>query len=625
MTRWARVFVWGVIVVGAIVVTHSIGELLAAPPPPPLWAILMTLTAFTGLATLRIPGMQISFSISDTFSILAALLVGPAAGAVTAALDGLVLSCRMLTSRRTVPRVLFNMACPAIATWTSAEVFLVLATPDPLAHGFAGIVTLAGQLAVFGALDFALTTWTVAAAVALDSRSRIVMVWRQHCMGLWITYFGGVFAAMLMMALDRVSPTNGLLLIAPLPVLLYVAFRHAQARAQDQIQHLGKMNKVYVAAIEALAQAVDTKDQVTHDHVRRVQTQSMRLARAVGVTDEHVIEAIKAAALLHDVGKIGIPEHILNKPGRLTSSEFEIMKQHAAMGAEILSVIDFPYPLVPIVRHHHENWDGTGYPDGLAGEAIPIGARILQVVDCFDALTTDRPYRRRIGDTEALQVLVDRRGTMYDPRIVDIFLSLQAESDGARECPAAEEPARPARGPVLPRALEARGDDGAAPPLQAFYELGRIVPGLGSLDAIGEKLWAHLRDVLPADAFVVYGYDGEAHALVPRFCSAAEMRDRHARIALGEGLSGWVGATGRAMINADPRLELPDGISARLGLHSALAVASMVGDRLVAVLTFYSSRDEPFSETHCRVAEAAAAIVAGAAGPAAVVDATHAA
>ena len=119
------------------------------------------------------------------------------------------------------------------------------------------------------------------------------------------------------------------------------------------------------------------------------------------MTDELEVQAIKAASLLHDVGKLAIPEHILNKPGELTPAEYEMMKRHAPIGADILSAIDFPYPVAPIVRHHHENWDGTGYPDGLAGEDIPIGARILSVVDCYDALTSDRPYRPRLSHDRA--------------------------------------------------------------------------------------------------------------------------------------------------------------------------------------------------------------------------------
>src|SRR2546430_4283132 len=151
------------------------------------------------------------------------------------------------------------------------------------------------------------------------------------------------------------------------------------------------------------------------------------LFRSLQVDDDGEIQAIKAAALLHDVGKLAIPEHILNKPGRLTPAEYEIMKRHAAIGADILSVIGFPYAVTPIVRHHHENWDGKGYPDGLTGDTIPIGSRILAVVDCFDALTSDRPYRPRMTDRDALQVVTDRRGNMYDPQVVDAFLASHAQ------------------------------------------------------------------------------------------------------------------------------------------------------------------------------------------------------
>src|SRR5436189_697641 len=181
--------------------------------------------------------------------------------------------------------------------------------------------------------------------------------------------------------------------------------------------------------------AIDAKDQVTHCDIRRVQAHATGLAKKVGVRDESLLKAIEAAALLHDMGKLAVPEYILNKPGKLTDREFEKMKLHASVGADILSAIDFPYPVVPIVRHHHENWDGTGYPQGLKGTDIPIGARILSVVDCFDALTSDRPYRPRLSNDEATRILVERRGTMYDPLVVDTFVRVYREI--APEPPAA--------------------------------------------------------------------------------------------------------------------------------------------------------------------------------------------
>ncbi len=174
--------------------------------------------------------------------------------------------------------------------------------------------------------------------------------------------------------------------ILPVLVISYLTFKTALGRIEDAHTHLSQLNRLYLSTIETLAMAIDAKDQITHGHIRRVQQYAVGLAKHLGITEQSQISAIEAASLLHDMGKLAVPEYILNKPGKLTLAEFERMKLHASIGADILSAIDFPYPVVPIVRHHHESWDGSGYPDGLRVHAIPIGARILSVVDCFDAL-----------------------------------------------------------------------------------------------------------------------------------------------------------------------------------------------------------------------------------------------
>ena len=196
-------------------------------------------------------------------------------------------------------------------------------------------------------------------------------------------------------------------------------------RIEDANNHVEQLNRLYMSTIETLAMAVDAKDQVTHGRHQRVQEHSVDLARH-GVDDDNLIKAIEAASLLHDMGKLAI-RNDLNKPGKLTVAEFEVMKTHSSLGADILAAIDFPYPVVPIVRHHHENWDGSGYPDGLIGTDIPIGARILAVVDCYDALTSDKPYRSRLTVDEAIAILTARRGSMYDPLVVDVFIDRQSK------------------------------------------------------------------------------------------------------------------------------------------------------------------------------------------------------
>ena len=610
--RRAIALVSAVIGTGLLIVTYAAWQLLTQPLSL-AFAVLLSLTLLAGWLALRVPSMPISFSISDTFSAAAALLIGPAAGAVNAAVDGLMLSFRMQSSTHAPRRILFNLAEPAIAVWLAAKAFFWLAGPQLLIDGPWRVPRLIGLLMLFGVINFALSTGLVAAAVGLETRKSPIAVWREHFVGLWVTHLGSVLASMLMIVLTQnwrgnpPQPLEVLLLIVPLPVILYVTFSQAIGRAQDQIEHLGGMNRVYVATIEALAQTIDAKDQVTHDHIRRVQENSVRLAGVLGVTDEGEIQALKAASLLHDVGKISVPEHILNKPGRLTSSEMTIMRRHAPVGADILSVIGFPYPVVPIVRHHHENWDGTGYPDGLAGEAIPIGARILMVVDCFDALTSDRPYRPRFDPAAALQVLVERRGTMYDPRVVDAFVELHAA--GVNELPPATR--APVADPHAAPVVETTAREEATPrDLAAFYTLGRALAGPLRAGEIGCAIWSALSSEVGAAAGVLFVYDESCDGLAPAFRAGAETVNETTRIAVGERLSGWVAATRTSIINSDARLDLDPDVRDASTLQSALAVPIGSGERVTGVLAFYSDRPSAFTPAHQRMAEAVAALVA---------------
>jgi len=182
-----------------------------------------------------------------------------------------------------------------------------------------------------------------------------------------------------------------------------------------------KLDESSRSVIEALARAMNTRDNFTYPHAQRVQRYAAVLAIEACAGDLRMLEAINAAALLHDIGKLGIPDRLLQKPGPLTSDEYDQVKQHAILGADILSAMAFPGPLALIVRHHHENWDGTGYPDGLRGDAIPLGARVLAIVDCYDAITSDRPYRRALPHDRAAAMILERRGTMYQPEISDAF------------------------------------------------------------------------------------------------------------------------------------------------------------------------------------------------------------
>ncbi len=257
--------------------------------------------------------------------------------------------------------------------------------------------------------------------------TNVIGLWWQNFPWFSLNYFGGVSVAALMVSYSRSVDLSAIGIILPLLLISYLTYRTSLGRLEDATRHVDQVNALYMSTIETLAMAVDAKDQITHGHIRRVQVYTVELAKRLGVSDKQQLQAIAAAALLHDMGKLAIPEHILNKPGKLTAAEFDKMKRHADIGADLLSSIKFPYPVVPIVRHHHEFWNGGGYPSGICGTDIPLGARILSVVDCFDALTSDRPYRPRLTNDEAFDILRERRGTMYDPLIVDTFIAAHSE------------------------------------------------------------------------------------------------------------------------------------------------------------------------------------------------------
>jgi len=323
-------------------------------------------------------------------------------------------------------RIAFNVCALPASLWLGAHIFYWVWESPPLSNVSTSIEigALLAPLSLFTVTYYLLNSWLIAFAISLEKRLSPIAIWKDNFAWLSLNYFGGASVAALLVTYTRNIDFAYLAFVLPLLAVLYFTFSMSLGRVEDANKHLSELNSLYMSTIETLAMAIDAKDQITHGHIRRVQHYATGLARTIGVKDSAQIRAIEAASLLHDMGKLAVPEYILNKPGALTAAEFEKMKMHASVGADILSAIDFPYPVVPIVRHHHESWDGTGYPDHLKGSDIPIGARILAVVDCFDALTSDRPYRPRLSDADAIDILVQRRGIMYDPIIVDAFLKV---------------------------------------------------------------------------------------------------------------------------------------------------------------------------------------------------------
>src|SRR5262249_16269394 len=235
------------------------------------------------------------------------------------------------------------------------------------------------------------------------------------------------------------------------------------------------------------------------------------------------------------------------KPGKLTDAEFEKMKLHASVGADILSAIDFPYPVVPIVRHHHENWDGTGYPSGLKGTDIPIGARILSVFDCFDALTSDRPYRRRMSDSDALSILNDRRGRMYDPMILDAFSRVHSRPSGSLDQASMSNH-------VLNTIVHSRSGSNPeqvritdhvsmrhSSELLSVYGLTRALAGRTGVTDAADVIQRHISRLIPSALSIFFMYDKHSDELEARHIVGDDaIQFVGLRISAGQRISGWV-------------------------------------------------------------------------------------
>jgi putative nucleotidyltransferase with HDIG domain len=619
------VFVALVSAAGLLAVSTSALTLVRATVPA-AWLLFAILTIASGMLTLKIPSIETRFSVSEAFAFASMLLFGPEVGVITLALDGIRISVRW---RMTRTQTLFNFSNLGLSMWAAGRAFFLLSGVSPLYGGATPPATVVLYVAAMTTVYFGVNTLLTASAIGLSQVRSVRAVWTEHYWPLFPSYVAGAAVALLLVLAFRELHFTAIALILPLLAICYLTFQSSFGRLEDAKQHVDELNRLLLSTVETLATAIDAKDEVTHDHVRRVQQGTLALARFIGVTDATTLQAIEAAALLHDTGKIAVPEHILNKPGRLTPAEFEKMKRHAPIGAEILSAIHFPYPVVPIVRHHHENWDGTGYPDGIVGEAIPLGARILSVVDCFDALTSDRPYRLRMTDAQALAILRERRGKMYDPAVVDAFMA-----NYTRIMPAFDPTPHPASRAIGDaRAIDRVSPDpepplsvdaGVADGLLAVTSLSRAIGGNAGVADVGALLWTILTQVLPCDALAIFVPDPHHDQVAVRYATGSHAATlRGMRCATGTGITGWVAATLRPAINADPAIDAArSGEERTPALRSCLALPLVESSTLVAILTLYRSDANAFSEDHLRLLELLGARLAPALAATISTDAT---
>jgi len=563
-----------------------------------------------------------SMSLNFPFILFAIIVLSPLQVLLLAAIS-VAAQCRIRVARIfTAVQIVFNIANTVLASAAAFVTYSFL-----MRHHFA----LAPALAVASISYFFVSTISVAAIIASSSGESGFKLWKSEFVWYLPFYFVGAVLAATASWLSQRFGWSTALLIIPMVYTCYRAYTAQIERLKERQQHLEETQALHLRTIEGLAMAIEAKDQSTHDHLFRVRTYVEEVAHVMQLKEDE-IKALHTAAFLHDIGKLAVPEHIINKPGKLTPEEFEKMKIHPVVGADILERVRFPYPVVPIVRSHHEWWNGAGYPDGLKGEEIPIGARVLTVVDCFDALVSDRPYRKAMSTESAMAILKSMSGTQFDPAVVTVLESLyeklekkakelelpgfsrlntevavsrgHAPGNGFEEArqgtPSDQTSAqKEAQALVTLDHLEAAQHEA-----QALFELSQSMGSTLRMNEIIAVIASRMRPLIPYDACALYFLRGES--LHTQFLQGEFMKSFNALkpITEGQGISGWVAQNGKAILNGnatvEPNYEIKPGQIG--GLQSALSVPLFDSNKQVfAVLTLYSSTLDSFHRDHLRL------------------------
>ncbi|MEN6604292.1 MAG: HD domain-containing phosphohydrolase, partial [Bryobacteraceae bacterium] len=515
-----------------------------------------------------------------------------------------------------VMRMLFHVAVAALAMSAAYAVYH---------SALIGKIQLDSSLTMVlaASMFFIVRAPLLAGATSLDGGMRFAKIWQETHLQAYPYYVVGPAVAGMFLVPGLGFRWEGMVTVLPMLYLLRRSYSLQLTRLQTEKDHAEQVARLHLQIVEALAVAAEAKDEVTHNHLQRVQIYAMDLAEELHLGKIET-ESLRAASLLHDIGKLAVPDHILGKPGKLTPEEFERVKTHSIVGAEILRHVDFPYPVAPLVRAHHERWNGKGYPDGLRGAQIPLAARILAVADCLDALTSDRQYRRALTPEQAIQWLEIAKESGFDPLVVDALKRRypymlkkvqQLGEAGNQKISQVVSPniAVPGAGYQQfgkARAATASGaSEKSAPPICAVeqdilasLELGKDLRDSLSMEESLSVLAERLRSKVPYDSMALYVR--ENGRLVPRYVRGENRRLFEAlNINEGQGLSGWVADNNTPIVNGNPATEpfTPSTSEWPNPLRSALAVPLEASDGMLGVLSLYQQQEDGFTEEHLRI------------------------
>jgi len=598
------------------------------------FACYLLIAALASTMKVRLPGIEGSMSVHFLFVLLGILELSLPETLVIGCMAALV---QTFWKPKPVPepvKVVFNVSMTANAVCLTYFAY----------HLSAGLLknSIPLLLVVAACAYFLSNTLPVAVVIALTEKKSLRGIWAETYFWSFPYYLAGAAVVGLVSFANRYVGWQSALLVMPIMYWLYRSYHlylgrleeekkrveiekqqveTEKRRVETEKQHVEQVSALHLRTIEALALAIDAKDHTTHMHLYRVRTYALEIAKELGLGEQDS-DALRAAALLHDIGKLAVPDHIINKPGRLTPEEFDKMKIHPGVGAEILEKVAFPYPVAPIVRSHHEKWNGRGYPDGLKAEEIPIGARILAAVDCLDAIATDRQYRKALPLDEAMKMVAEEAGTSFDPKVVEILQRryVELESLAVNRMRSAEEPRistdrkvergeKPAAGFEV-NSSHRRGSEtdfissiaSARQEAQTLFELSQDLGNSLSLDETLSLVSVRLRKLIPYDSLVTFVR--KENLLVPEFVSGDNFKLLSSlQIPIGEGLCGWVAQNSKPIVNGNPAVEAGYVQDRKkvTELRSALVVPLDGVNGLVGVLALYRADADAFTSDHLRV------------------------
>lgn len=594
-----------------------------------LWQFLCLIFViiFAGRITVALPSSSGAISPTDSLIFLAIFFLGTPAATISAAINGFVASSRINQNK---PERIFAACNQAGTTWLASTLmyYLINKNAQTIWHDLSvdsvEMESLLIAAVAMISLYFFLGSFLTAVFQAGKQNKKIIDIWVGHHLWTGLYVFATGFITTIVYVLIHDHSPLYIVLMAPVVAASFATCRNYFAKVEVTSQSLAEISRLHFATVEALATAIDAKDQVTHEHVRRVQIYAEGLGRLFNLPEAE-IEALRAGALLHDIGKLAVPDYILNKPGKLSPAEFEKMKIHTTVGARILERVGFPYPVVPIVRYHHERWDGKGYPEGLQGTAIPVTARILSVVDCFDAVREDRSYRSALSRDEACQLVQAQSGRHFDPAVVDTFINhlssfeAQIVAEGLSIEPKREEFGENSFVNEDIVSLSNSSEDheylgqiaAAHHEVSSLYEIARTFSASLDLEDTLSIFVNKLKYIIPFDTCAIYLCEEEtksariAHA-VGKFAEAFASH----QIFPGDGVTGWVLANRRMLGNVNPLLDLA-GLKIDSENFKTLAVAPLMkGEILIGAIALYAERIERYSSDHLRLLETISGLAA---------------